>query len=392
MSRVSLIYWLAVLGGLSANFFSSCAEKEASPPWSRTVIAYMVADNNLDHFVNDDINEMEEGWNSELAGNLLVYVDRAKASAPAHPVVYKIKKDTSKRIVSDIVSVYKEHVSTDPAVVHEVLSKIIGQFPASSYGLILWSHGTGWYPADAKIDISSAGGRLGFPVTKSFGRDVSEETDIAALKDALPIKFEYLIFDACYMGAIETVYELREKANYIIASPTVVLSSGFPYRQIVPHLFEREMNYKTIAEKYFASYDSLSGALQTASLSAVKTSALPILVHEVRQLLSRADRLAAADVSSLQQFSVVPGYFFDLGQFIESCAGKSPHFQFALRQAVPITYATKKIADELEISKNSGLSIFVPQESMQIHFSSYKKYEWFKDSNYANYFSKFGFK
>lgn len=392
MRRISSIYWLAVYAGLPAGFLSSCVEKHPPLP-SRTVIAYMVADNNLGYFVNEDINEMEEGWNSEMNGNLLVYVDRANASTPAHPLVYKIKKDTSKRIVSDIVNVYQEQVSTDPIVIHEVLTKIIQQFPAQSYGLILWSHGTGWYPAGTKIDESSLpGGRLR-PLTKSFGRDGVAEIEIAALKEALPVKFEYLIFDACYMGAIEVVYQLREKANYIIASPTVILSAGFPYQHIVPHLFDKEMSYQTIAEKYFASYNSLSGVQQTASLSVVKTSALNILINEVRQVLSDPDNLREVKISSLQQFSVNAGYFFDFGQFIEACsAGKRPHFQFSLRQAVPLTYATKKIVDELEVSKNSGLSIFIPHETTQIYFSSYKKYDWFKDSHYDSYFSKFGFK
>jgi hypothetical protein len=73
----------------------SCRQHDEPPEAlpTRTIIAYIVADNNLDPFAVKDLNEMEQGWSATLDGNLIAYVDRAEGASPAHPVVYKIEHE-----------------------------------------------------------------------------------------------------------------------------------------------------------------------------------------------------------------------------------------------------------------------------------------------------------
>ena len=36
--------------------------------------------------------------------------------------------------------------------------------------------------------------------------------------------FDFILFDACYMASVECTYELRNKAEYILASPTETMA------------------------------------------------------------------------------------------------------------------------------------------------------------------------
>ena len=88
----------------------------------------------------------------------------------------------------------------------QVLNDIIQMYPAQEYRLILWSHGTSWLPAGSSL--------------RSFGEDSGKQMNIPDLAENLPIKFDFILFDACLMGSVEVVYELKEKANFIISSST----------------------------------------------------------------------------------------------------------------------------------------------------------------------------
>jgi hypothetical protein len=215
-----------ILSFITILFLYSCEKDNSETPSlpARTVIVYMIADNNLDNFAVNDINEMEQGWNSKLNGNLIVYVDRAQGAGVAHPVVYKITHDTTSNVVSPVVNVYAEQNSADASIMHQILSDIITDCPAENYGLILWSHGTGWLPAGATTDNQSKQIEQ-----RSFGRDNDSEMNIFELKVALPRHFDFIIFDACYMGTIEVIYELEAK-------PIISFHQQQKYYQQVTHI------------------------------------------------------------------------------------------------------------------------------------------------------------
>lgn len=159
----------------------SCQMKMSQEVNERVVIVYMIADNNLEHFAWQDINEMEEGL---VPGQrLLAYVDGGSNSEPAHPVLFEIVPDKSEHIVSRIVRVWPEQDSAAPQVIGQILGSIREDFPAREYGLVFWSHGSAWLPAGYSIDLSdkddqgieepSTNIRSHYNVqeTKSFGLD-----------------------------------------------------------------------------------------------------------------------------------------------------------------------------------------------------------------------------
>lgn len=195
---------------LVSFFLISCEDDYYSTIQKETVIVYMVANNDLSDEAFDDINEMEYFFEGK-AGNLIVYIDFGVEA----PRIIKVCPDQSDKIVSGTVITYPHQNSASPTVLRAVIDDVMELYPSESYGLILWSHGTGWLPP-------------AYNTLKSFGLDENFEMDILDLEEAIPDKtFEYIIFDACLMESVEVVYQLRYKVPYILASPTEILANGF---------------------------------------------------------------------------------------------------------------------------------------------------------------------
>ena len=89
--------------------------------------------------------------------------------------------------------------------------------------------------------------------------------DIRELAERLrPFHYDFLVFDACFMSSIEVLYEMRNSFDYIISSPTEVLATGFPYKEILPELLSNSPNYSEIVEKYIAQYNEKKGVLKSS--------------------------------------------------------------------------------------------------------------------------------
>ena len=54
--------------------------------------------------------------------------------------------------------------------------------------------------------------------------------ELADFASALPLpnhrKWDFILFEGCYMGSVEVAYELKDKTEAIIASPTEIVSPG----------------------------------------------------------------------------------------------------------------------------------------------------------------------
>ena len=89
------------------------------------------------------------------------------------------------------------------------------------------------------------------PMVKSIGQDqvgpsngrVSYEMELADFAEAIPMKLDYILFDACLMGGIEVAYELRGKCGQVGFSQAEVLAEGFDYKKLTQHLLQREVPY-----------------------------------------------------------------------------------------------------------------------------------------------------
>ena len=338
----------------------SCGKKKEEPQLAeRTVIVYMVADNSLNSQVDRDLNEMELGWDKQYKGNLVVYVDQARKT----PYVLEVVPDRTASVVSPEVIKYGEQNSCSIDVMNKVLSDIKQRYPAKSYGLILWSHASGWLPAPS-------------PQTRVFGEDGNNTIEIYELA-RLSGKYDFMIFDACDMSGVEVVYELRNCADYILASVSEILEGGFPYDRIVGHLFKPEANLVAAAQEFMAYYRNYmypAGALTLTN--ARKLDELAAITATIIQKYGA--NIPDIDLSMLQQYDK-DSIFFDFKDYIEAIARNTPEWQTfltALNATVIFEDHTPKILDIAEIQRSSGLSCYIPGHYPVLDVY-YQKMAWF---------------
>jgi hypothetical protein len=97
--------------------------------------------------------------------------------------------------------------------------------------------------------------------------------------------WRFLLFDCCNMQNAEVAYELRDAADYIIASPAEITGEGAPYKELVPDFFiedTEQMAIKMCAD-YYAQVDYVGGHLP---ISVVKTSQMQALADATREVIA----------------------------------------------------------------------------------------------------------
>jgi len=332
----------------------------------RTIIVYMAADNQLSDDAWDNLDEMQFVF-AENGVNLIVFIDPSDDL----PQMLKIERGGYK-----LVKTYTEFNSADAIHLKQVLNEIISLFPAASYGLVLWSHGSSWLPAGVQL--------------RSFGEDNGRQMDITALAAALPVKFDFILFDACLMGSVEALYELRDKADFIIASPTEVISMGFPYEPIIQELIKDQPDLTKVAAAHHDFYDGLPGVYRSASVSLIKTSELEQLAALTGQLVAEQPfDMGLVERTSVQRLDVFEEqYAFDFLDFMEQVfpTADLSGLKRQLDKTVLYKAHTPRFLDEFDIHAFCGLSCFIPHPQRSDLNAFYQQLAWCLDSGFYRFF------
>jgi hypothetical protein len=343
--------------------FISCTNEdivEQAVSANRTIIVYMAADNDLSFDALDDIEEMKQGY-SETGVNLIVFADTQDEA----PYLLQIGQDKETFIKS-----YPELNSADARTMQSVIQEIVEMYPADEYGLILWSHGTSWMPSGSSL--------------RSSGKDSGKEMNIIDLAKALPLHFNFILFDACLMASVEVAYELKDKADFIIASSTETIYTGFPYDKIIPELLKQEWDLKAVGQCYFDYYNSLQGAYQSATISLIDTKELDDLAALTRKLISEQSfNPLSFDRTSVQRLDIYnEQYAFDFFDFIDKAFPEADKTEliWQLGKAIPYKANTIMFLGEYELNTYCGLSCYIPHPQRSDLNSFYKTLRWHIDS------------
>lgn len=376
----TLRYFLLLVFALN---FVACADDpdpDVPDPVDRTVLAYIAGNNSLSTALSNNIDAMCQGMRG-VGGNLIVYF----ASTSASPQLFKIGSDGSK----ELLKTYEKHNSVDPAIFRSVVNEVFGQYPANSYGLVLSSHGEGWLPAptSAKARMQIEQRYSDAPLTKYFGQDGSSFMNITDLASALPSgrKLDFLLFDACFMSSVEALYDLRNNAKHIIASPTEVMGTGFPYDKIAPQMFSPNLDLKKICQSFVDSY---RGAAQypSASVALVNTSELEALAGTVQALYANHPNVSL-DLTKIQSLELKYSHtYYDMDDYLSQLSGGDVYyqaFQTQLGKVVEFVDYTPMIfsafvyprGDYFTLNRSCGISAFIPQ-SVPGYRSAYLNTAW----------------
>ncbi|MDC1105346.1 clostripain-related cysteine peptidase [Prolixibacteraceae bacterium] len=231
----------------------SCNQTESPKPQANeTLVIYMAADNDLKGNALLNVYDMVEGIKKDQ--KVIVFMDKGDKNS----YLMELNKENGTAIHRQVIKQYPDQNSADSHTLLQVLKEVMERYPSQKYGLILWSHGTSWFPAPK-------------PKTKSFGVDKQSTMEIHDLATALPTKFKYILFDACLMGSVEVASELQNTTDYLIASPTDILTTGMPYQKILPILLNThptvEERLKEICKTYIDHYKQKEGRMQSASIA-----------------------------------------------------------------------------------------------------------------------------
>ncbi len=342
----------------------------------KTVLLYMVANNNLSYDAENSISRLQNGYIPAEEGNLLVY----KHCAGMDPVLLHIKKGEEGTVVADTAYRFPPRVSATKSALTQALNVTQALFPADSYGLILWSHGTGWIPPLASSS-SAAQEVSGSAPQRTFGLDGKVELEIRDLAQAIPYKLSFMLMDACFMGGIETAYEVKDSVDYYIGSPAEILTESFPYHKIMQHIFKSTPDYAAVCREYYDYYNAKSGAERSATVALMDCSKLAEVAEVAKRVFDQyGERIASLDLSLLQPYfrGSSSKYFYDLKDLVDAIADASLSAEFAaaLERAVPYKAATPYFI-ELPIRSFCGVSTYVPGNPADTKLADYyKQYKW----------------
>ncbi len=406
-----------LLSIMAILLFTSCEEVKGSPEEfqkkGKTILVYMAANNNLSEDARNNLADMQKGHVPGDEGNLVVYYHYPNQN----PLLLNITHNETGAVAVDTVYRFPARNSATAASLQSAINVTATYFPADEYGLILWSHATGWLPVnyyasnpqtslavtgshpfdnwqqknqtnplqeymngdDPYADIVKMvkGNRNGI-LSRSFGSEEGSEIDLKEMVNALPFKFSFIIFDACLMGGIEVAYQLKDSTDHILFSPTETLANGMPYSVVMQHLFSNPTDLTAVAKEYYNFYNSQT-SLKYATVSLVKTSELDNLASVAKEIFDTGrDKISSINIRGIQRYyRGNKHWFYDLGDFIEEISTPEQYARFneAMKRAVTYKAATPYFID-IPINSFSGLSTYIPYFNESELDRYYKTLEW----------------
>lgn len=309
----------------------------------RTVLVYVAGDNNLTgssggtNYFSQDLTQIIEGTKNLAANNKLILFVDCYDSKP-----YFLQVENGDTL--HLYTMEKETKSSDPAMLHTAMKYVTDNFPAKSYGLVLWGHADGWI---TRGEAATAGGespsvsasrtpRKAYGVDNTNGRTWMNITDMAETLATLP-KLKFIFADCCCFLCVEDAYELRDCTDYIIGSAAEIPGEGAPYQTLVPAMFSRSDNfYQEMIDAYYAQtsggYKLPMAAVDCSMLDTLANATAVTMATFANDIEPYADGCRYPDTDGLI-------FYFNHTQFDMQ--------DFFLRYASPEQYAEwKKVFDK----------------------------------------------
>ncbi len=297
---------------------------------SQTTLMYFMG-TSLKNYFNDNINWAADAVATGAMGDgrLLVFWLTSYGNGQLFEIYRSSTADESTNL---LIKEYEgsSGFSLTEANITEVIADVKEYAPSSTYNIILSGHGTGWvsqsHPSLKSLSVVSdfvdwdAMSSEDAPiVTRFLGSSSDGYMEISELKSALEqsqTKFGYILFDACFMSNIESLYDLKDLCNYIIGSPCEILGPGFPYTTVLPELFVyggSSVNYSGVVQAYYDFYSEYS--YPSGCIAVAVTSEFDGLADIIKRINESSPN--SVDVYSLQQYERLSNpVFLDLEQYV----------------------------------------------------------------------------
>ena len=383
-------------------------------PEMNMVLVYIAAtEQSVSNYASGNIADLLSGYvpaKSSKKEALLVFVqkkDVSTASGRSDATLTRYYANNSGEVISELIYNYgSEFNACDPSNFERVLADAQAECNPTRRTLAFSSHGTGWMPEgyfDGRGDFSRTRGLCysmsredeGMQLSKlakveSIGYDgpTKEEMDIRDFAEIVgKYKWDALLLDCCYMGAIEAAYQLKDCSDWIIASPTEILIYGFPYDAILEKAYKEpiQSGYEYICQKYYDFYEekgSQGKSYQSGTIALVNCKELDALADVCAAIVDdRRPEIGLVARMSVQRYfyKASKDYFFDLSDYFKQFATETQYslFETQLKNAVPFCAATDEFIG-LKIDKEHfcGVSCYIPNPDYPNLNAYYKQLAW----------------
>lgn len=299
----------------------------------------------------------------------------------------------------------------DSNTITYLLNEAISHAPAKSYGLVMGGHSRGWIPIDTDAIVSEASMHQtlqtiadhkmwvreeGALMTRFFGDPPKtsnthfsciEIPDLAKGIEDTGIKFEYTIYDACFMANIESLYPLRNTSKYAIGSVSEIMGAGFPYSDVIPCLLGYEgksFDLDGVCQAFSTYYDKKHG--YSGSISLIDMRELEALAAAFKQLRT-SGLIDDVTISAFQRYdSLSEPLFIDMGDYVKLVANDPDDkdaFINQLNKTIPHKYTLSEYYSAwgtagrymIDINSYHGLTTSYPSAAYR---DAYYQTEWYK--------------
>ena len=338
---------------------------------SWTYLVYMLADNDLERFALQDLEEMMDvGSGGKLT--ILAQVDRAVGESDL-PVGGLSDFTSTKRLRVDAGELVEledigETNMGQSATLSEFLQWGIETSPSEHYAVVFWDHGAAW--PQFGLDFSAGTDGLTLP-------ELVKGLDDGAAAGKLQGPFDFVGFDACLMANWEVGVALQSRARYLLASEEVEPGHGWDHSSI--SLLKQGAEASELGEALIDGYHqqaTQAGTLARVTLSLTDLSKMPAVTDALGALGTalRADMASHAVAigkgrAGSPTFGQIPGaassemtdlaiFAQKLGEFESSVSSQVSALRSAIASAV-----VDKAAGTAQASNLGGLSIYFPPTS-----------------------------
>lgn len=227
---------------------------------SRTVLIYMIGSNleTENGCATLDIQEMCEAG---VGKNINVVIEAGGAKKWQNSII-KSKKVGRYQVVGDGIAVIEDlgKISmVDANTITDFITWGKKNYPADRYDFIFWNHGGGTLAGFGMDELATGDLSLG---------------DMASAFKSAGVHFDFIGFDACLMGTVETAYSFSPYADYLIAAEEEEPGYGWYYTNWLKALEKNpglDMNTlgKLIVDDFIAGNKRDSTTLSVVDLSKI---------------------------------------------------------------------------------------------------------------------------
>lgn len=373
---------------LMTFLFSSCGKEDH---WSnqrgykQVLLIYLAVDNNLSAEGLEKLDLIAKYWYKDEGYEIIAYLDQKNKETQL------LRLDDDKKFKP--IRTFQPHSAVDPKFLQELIINLKKDFPSESYGLLYFSHASGWLPENTLNQLNNTKlepvinraikGRM--EQKSSIGIDQGQEMELFEFAQAIPNNFfDFMVFEACYMAGIEVAYELKDKTKYILASSSELFSPGFGYvyPNAINQLIGKQKNLFSFAQKAFNYWNQASLFSNSCTLSLIYTKDLLHLANWVKKHYHKLPTINTTNIQSFDRGTTQ--LFFDFRAYVAPLAQNEQEL-FQLDQILSKIVLWKNntallntLAGERPISTHSGLTCYIPQQQYSSLWPAYQKLAWHK--------------